>query len=413
MVRTKRTPQELLRLYPTPLSEKRANLIRPKALWETARDLNLAQSSHALTDRSQRQHTVTLTPKNDSRDTRLTPLISIVIFSLIADSNRPDAKTAMTQFSSWIGMNGVRSLLILKQRSKEMFEMKITLVDDDLGASGSDHGDMNESGATAEHAFVLLVSFVITRIKRNKGKIRLPQPSANNPLHQLKDLHFLPPSSTFLASHLQTSLTPTLTSSPKKKINEVEEKLVNLINQIELTGGSIFRLWEMCLNETEPGVLFMSVEEVDSEEGEEHDEEEKMIAEFNAQAVELFLKITEEEEKRMIEEREKEKDHQQSDEEDRCRREQLKQERLERKRSQEGRKQKLEKKRKIAELTSQLMLMEKEEEQHQQIEANEKKKRIQKPSPQQQSISDAPAQDQQPEERTTRKKRQERRNSKE
>ncbi|KAK2944699.1 hypothetical protein BLNAU_20392 [Blattamonas nauphoetae] len=68
--------QELLRLYPTPLSEKRANLIRPKALWETARDLNLAQSSHALTDRSQRQHTVTLTSKNDSRDTRLTPLVT-------------------------------------------------------------------------------------------------------------------------------------------------------------------------------------------------------------------------------------------------------------------------------------------------------------------------------------------------
>ncbi|KAK2950439.1 hypothetical protein BLNAU_14680 [Blattamonas nauphoetae] len=94
--------------------------------------------------------------------------------SLIADSNRPDAKTAMTQFSSCVGMDVVRSLLILKQRSKEMFEMKITLVDDDLGASGSDHGDMNESGETAEHAFVLLVSFVFTR---NKGKLRISQPS--------------------------------------------------------------------------------------------------------------------------------------------------------------------------------------------------------------------------------------------
>ncbi|KAK2942625.1 hypothetical protein BLNAU_22476 [Blattamonas nauphoetae] len=92
--------------------------------------------------------------------------------SLIADSYRPDAKTAMTQFSSCVGMNVVRSLLILSQRSKEMFEMKIALVDNDLGASGSDHGDMNESGVTPEHAFVLLVSFVFTQIKRNKGKIR-------------------------------------------------------------------------------------------------------------------------------------------------------------------------------------------------------------------------------------------------
>ncbi|KAK2943040.1 hypothetical protein BLNAU_22051 [Blattamonas nauphoetae] len=322
--------------------------------------------------------------------------------SLIADANRPDAKTAMTQFSSCVGMNVVRSLLILKQRSKEMFEMKIALVDDDLGASGSDHGDMNESGATAEHAFVLLVSFVFTRIKRNKGKIRLPQPSPIKQPAPPTEGSPLPPSVLDLVSRFslwtlitrlppaslvasQTSLPPTLTSSPKKKRvrdtkdqprqNEVEEKLVDPINQIELTGGSIFRLWEMCLNETEPGVLFLSVEEVgqkrreeekeraeeeeDSEEEEEHDEEEEMNAEFDAQAAELFLKITEEEEKRMIEEREKEKDRQQSDEEDKRRREQLKQERLERKRSQEERKQKLEeKKRKIAELTSQLMLME-------------------------------------------------------
>ncbi|KAK2954314.1 hypothetical protein BLNAU_10646 [Blattamonas nauphoetae] len=129
--------------------------------------------------------------------------------SLIADSNRPDAKTAMTQFSSCVGMNVVRSHLILKQRSKEMFEMKITLVDDDLGASESDHGDMNESGATAEHAFVILVSFVFTRIKRNKGNIRLPQPSPIKQPAAPTEGSPLPPSILDLPRPSHSNITPT------------------------------------------------------------------------------------------------------------------------------------------------------------------------------------------------------------
>ncbi|KAK2952665.1 hypothetical protein BLNAU_12314 [Blattamonas nauphoetae] len=105
--------------------------------------------------------------------------------SLIADSYRPDAKTAMTQFSSCVGMNVVRSLLILKQRSKEMFEMKIALVDDDLGANQAKGSPLPPSILDLVSRFSLWT--LITR---------------------------LPPTS-LVAS--QTSLPPTQTSSPKKR----------------------------------------------------------------------------------------------------------------------------------------------------------------------------------------------------